>query len=168
MPNDSKARSHITSYDSGYKHSLEHFIDEVRGLPMSKTRPKILVVDNEAAITSTLAAILRMHGYDTATASSGEEAVQVARSFRPDCIVSELTMRTMNGIEAAIELSRALPWCKVLLVSGNAGYGDLLEKARAQGFDFELLLKPVPPAELLERISQILPSSPDQNRNFAA
>ena len=80
--------------------------------PMGNTRPKVLVVDDEAAITSTLSAILRMHGYDTATASSGEEAVEVARSFRPDCIVSEMMMKTMNGVEAAIEISRALPFAR--------------------------------------------------------
>ena len=71
---------------------------------MGNTRPKILVVDDEAAITPTLAAILGMHGCETATVSSGEEAIKVARSFRPDCIVSEVMMKTMNGIETAIEI----------------------------------------------------------------
>ena len=123
---------------------------------MRSTRPKILVVDDERAIASTLATILENRGYETATAYSGEEAVQVARSFQPDCIVSDITMGAMNGVDAAIEILRALPYSKVLFVSGNASYGDLLEKARARGFDFEILVKPVPPPVLLERISQIL------------
>jgi CheY-like chemotaxis protein len=118
---------------------------------------KILVIDDERAIATTLAAILDYRGYETAQAHSGEEAVQVARSFQPDCIVSDVVMGpAMNGIEAAIEIVRTLPHCKILLVSGNAGYGDLLQEARANGYDFEILLKPVPPAELLERIEQIL------------
>ncbi len=123
---------------------------------MLNKRQKILVVDDERAITSTFAKILEYRGYETATAYSGEEAVQVAYSFQPDCIVSDVMMGELNGVDAAIEISLALPWCKVLLVSGNAGYGDLLEKARAQGFDFELLLKPVPPAELLLKIGRTL------------
>ncbi len=136
---------------------------------MGDTRPKILVVDDEAAITLTLAAILGMHGYETATASSGEEAVKVARSFRPDCVVSEVMMKTMNGVEVAIEILRALPFCKVLFVSSNtAGDDALLEKARARRFNFDALEKPAPPPELLARISQLLSDSPDQNRNFAA
>ncbi len=128
---------------------------------MLNKRQKILVVDDERAIASTLATILENRGYETATTYSGEEAVQTACSFRPDCLVSDVFMGAMNGVEAAIEVSRALPWCKVLLVSGNAGYGDLLEKARAKGFDFELLLKPVPPAELLLKIGRALLHSAD-------
>ena len=123
---------------------------------MLNKKQKILVVDDERAISSTLATILEERGYETTTANSGEEAVEVASSFQPDCLVSDVMMGAMNGVEAAIEISRALPWCKVLLVSGNAGYGDLLKKARAQGYDFELLLKPVPPAELLLKIARTL------------
>ncbi len=129
---------------------------------MLNKRHKILVVDDECAIAETLARILEYRGYETATAYSGEEAVQLARSFQPDCIVSDIVMGAMNGVEAAIEVSLALPCCKVLLVSADAGYGDFLEKARAKGFDFELLLKPVPPAELLLKIARILLHSADQ------
>ncbi len=117
---------------------------------------KILVVDDERSIAATLARILEYRGYETAKAYSGEEAVQMACSFQPDCIVSDVMMGAMNGIDAAIEILRTLPYCKVLFISGNAGYGDLLENARAKGFDFEIMLKPVPPPELLARIEQIL------------
>jgi CheY-like chemotaxis protein len=74
----------------------------------------------------------------------------------------------MNGIDAAIDILRSLPYCKVLFVSGNAGYGDLLEKARAKGFDFEVRLKPVPPPELLARIAQILSDSDFQTKERTA
>jgi len=126
---------------------------------MPHERYKILVVDDERAIAVTLARILIGRGYETAMAFSGEEAIETARSFHPDCIVSDVTMGAMNGIDAATEVLRALPYCKVLFISGNAGYGDLLEDARAKGFQFDVLLKPVPPAELLERIAQILSDS---------
>jgi CheY-like chemotaxis protein len=66
-------------------------------------------------------------------------------------------MGAMNGVEAAIEILRALPKCKVLFISGNAGYRDLLKEARAAVFNFEVLEKPIPPPELLGRISQLFP-----------
>ena len=126
---------------------------------MPNKKSKILVVDDERGIASTLAAIFESQSYETAMANSGEEAVQVASVFLPDCIVSDVMMGAMNGIEAAIEILGVLPRCKVFFVSGNADYGDLLEEARAKGFDFELLLKPVPPPELLARLEQICWSS---------
>lgn len=118
-------------------------------------RHKILVVDDERAIVSLRATILRSEGYEAATAFSGEEAVRVACSFHPDCIVSDISMGAMNGIEAAIEILGGLPECKVLFVSGNARCRDLLGDAIAKGFRFEILSKPVPPRQLLDRISQI-------------
>jgi DNA-binding NtrC family response regulator len=129
------------------------------GNVMRSTRAKILVVDDEGGIRLTLAVILALHGYETATAFSGEEAVKVASSFHPDCIVSDLKVGTMNGIEAATEILAVHPQCKVLLISGNACYGDLLEDARVKGFNFEVLLKPVPPPDLLAKISQMLSNS---------
>ncbi len=129
---------------------------------MLNKRHKILIVDDERAIASARAMILESQGYETATAYSGEEAFQVACSFHPDCIVSDIMMGAMNGVEAAIEIAGVLPQCKVLFISGNVGYGDLLEKARAQGFNFEALSKPVPVPELLSRISHICRQSPDQ------
>jgi CheY-like chemotaxis protein len=136
-----------------------------RETAMRNKRHKILVVDDEHVIASTLATILGYQGYDTATAYSGEEAIQVACSFQPNFILSDVMMGAMNGVEAAIEILRTLPKCKVLFISGNAGYPELLGNARAKGFNFEVLAKPIPPPELLAKISQILfcrPAQPEQ------
>jgi hypothetical protein len=45
-----------------------------------------------------------------------------------------------------------LPACKILLFSGQAATADLLEKARAQGHQFEILAKPVHPQDLLAKL----------------
>jgi CheY-like chemotaxis protein len=128
---------------------------------MLNKRHKILVVDDEQAIASTLATILEYQGYETATANSGEEAIKVACSFQPNFILSDVMMGTINGVEAAVEILHTLPKCKVLFISGNARYRDFLGNARAEGFNFEVLEKPIPPPELLGRISQILSYRPD-------
>jgi CheY-like chemotaxis protein len=129
-------------------------VPQIRRMAVHKHR--ILVVDDERAIASTLAAIFESQSYETATAYSGEEAIHVAGSFHPDFIVSDVMMGAMNGIEAAIEILSVLPQCKVLFISGNATYGDLLGDARARGFKFEVLQKPVALPELLTRISEVL------------
>jgi CheY-like chemotaxis protein len=130
-------------------------------------RHKILVVDDENAIASTLATILGFQGYETAIAYSGEEAIQVAGLFQPDFILSDVMMGAMNGVEAGMEILRTVPQCKMLFISGNADYQDFFEKATEAGFNFEILEKPIPPPELLGRISQILSYRPHQTEQLA-
>jgi CheY-like chemotaxis protein len=133
-----------------------------------ETRTRILVVDDEPTITLTLTAILEDEGYETATANSGEEAVRVACSFRPGFLLSDIEMGAMDGIEAAKEILRFLPYCKVLFVSGHAAYEEVLRGEKEQGFNFEFLNKPIPPVELLEKISQVLSCNAEATRKEAA
>jgi CheY-like chemotaxis protein len=117
---------------------------------------KILVVDDEPSILSTLSAILGAQGYETASAISGEEAIRVACSFEPDFILSDVAMGGINGVEAVIRILEFQPHCKVLFFSGHTLCQDLLTHSRKQGFDFEILAKPVSPVELLRKISHVL------------
>lgn len=135
---------------------------------MPPKRSKILVVDDERAIASLRAAILDSQGYETATAYSGEAAIQLAGSFRPDCVVSDIVMQAMTGVEAAMEILSFLPECKVLFISGNAGYNDHLGKAHAMGFHFEVLDKPVTPLEMLAKVANLLSDPADSMRKPAA
>ena len=73
-------------------------------------------------------------------------------SFQPDMLISDVIMTGMTGIEAAIITRQRLPSCKILLFSGQAATADLLEKARAQGHEFEILAKPVHPTDLLAKL----------------
>ena len=123
---------------------------------MPDKKQRILIVDDEPQLASTLQIIFENNGYEAIVAYSGEEAVEVAGSFQPDCIVSDVEMRAMNGIEAAIKILEVLPQCKMLFISGNAAYGDWLGNTRAKEFDFEILSKPVPLSELLEKVSILL------------
>jgi CheY-like chemotaxis protein len=61
-------------------------------------------------------------------------------------------MFDLNGIEAAIRIRALLPQIKILLFSGQAATADLLERARSQGYEFEILAKPVHPQDLLSRL----------------
>lgn len=115
-------------------------------------KPRVLVVDDEQVIADTLAKILDLNGYDASAVYTGTAAVESARSMKPDLVISDVIMPDMNGIEAAISIRGFLPACKILLFSGQAATADLLENARAQGHEFEILAKPVHPSDLLAKL----------------
>jgi CheY-like chemotaxis protein len=116
------------------------------------TKPRVLVVDDERVIADTLAIILNQGGFDAAAVYTGTDAVERAGKEKPDLVISDVIMPDMNGIEAAIRIRQMLPGCKILLFSGQAATADLLEKARLQGHEFEILAKPVHPQDLLAKL----------------
>jgi CheY-like chemotaxis protein len=118
----------------------------------SPTRPRVLVADDEQVIANTLVIILNQAGFEARAVYSGEKAIEALEEFQPDMLISDVIMTGMTGIEAAIEVRNRLPKCKILLFSGQAATADLLERARAQGHEFEILAKPVHPTDLLAKL----------------
>jgi len=121
-------------------------------MTVKTAKPKVLVVDDERVIADTLAIILNQNGFDASAVYTGTAAVEHARSVKPDLIISDVIMPDVNGIEAAITIRKMLPGCKILLFSGQAATADLLESARAQGHEFEILAKPVHPQDPLAKL----------------
>jgi CheY-like chemotaxis protein len=120
--------------------------------PVAKAKPRVLVADDEQVIANTLAIILNQVGFEARAVYSGEKAVESLDTFQPDMLISDVIMTGMTGIEAAIATRKKRPSCKILLFSGQAATADLLEKARAEGHEFEILAKPVHPTDLLAKL----------------
>jgi DNA-binding response OmpR family regulator len=112
----------------------------------------VFVVDDEVVIAQTLATILNQSGFKASAFDRPETAIAACAEQAPHLLISDVAMPGMTGIELAIHFRKAHPECRVLLFSGQASTADLLEKARAQGYDFDLLAKPVHPADLLARL----------------
>jgi len=125
-------------------------------MPESRQQPYVFVVDDEEVIASTLTMILRLQGGFRARAFSKPlEALEAARLEAPDLLISDVVMPLLSGIELAIKVKELCPDCKILLFSGQASTAHLLEAAQANGYNFDLLLKPVHPADLLIRIRDL-------------
>lgn len=124
----------------------------IEDMTNGNTKPKVLVADDEQVIANTLAIILNQAGFEARAVYSGENALETVDAFQPNMLISDVIMTGMTGIEAAIQIRQKLPQCKVLLFSGQAATADLLEKARAQGHEFEILAKPVHPTDLLAKL----------------
>lgn len=118
------------------------------------SKPRVLVVDDERVIADTLSIILNKNGFDASAVYSGSAAVSRAQEIKPELVISDVIMDDMNGIEAAIRIRELLPRCKILLFSGQAATADLLEKARKEGHEFEILAKPVHPQDLLAKLKR--------------
>ncbi|MDE3201267.1 MAG: response regulator [Acidobacteriota bacterium] len=118
----------------------------------TQSKSKVLVVDDERVIADSLAMIMNQSGFEARSVYSGEKALETAAEFKPDMLITDVIMADLNGIDAAIKMRAMLPSIKILLFSGQAATADLLEKARTQGYEFEILAKPVHPQDLLSRL----------------
>jgi CheY-like chemotaxis protein len=129
-------------------------------------RPFIVVVDDEKRIADTLALILDSKGYSAEAAHDGESALEICRRRTPDLVLSDVVMPGMNGIELAIAVSQQFRDCHILLFSGQADTAAILEDAKRQGYDFELIAKPLHPEELVRKIKDLI-GPPDARRRLA-
>jgi len=118
---------------------------------------KILVVDDEPVIADTLVDILNGEGHEALSVSDGVAAVKWAGMVVPDVVLADVIMPRMDGIEAAKAIMKLVPNCRIILFSGQAASTDLLTKARADGYSFEVLAKPLNPEALLEKLKSSPP-----------
>jgi len=120
---------------------------------MDPSKPLVYVVDDERVIAETLAMILSQAGFTAYAFQDPRMALAAAKAnSSPNLLITDVLMPEMSGIDLAIEFHRDYPRCKVLLFSGQSATANLLEAARGQGYEFELLQKPIHPADLLAKL----------------
>ena len=110
-----------------------------------------LVVDDNRDFAENLAEILRDRGDDVAVASSGREAVALARARRFDAVLTDMRMPFMGGAEVVHEVRRGDPGVPAMVITAHVG-DDALEAARREGL-LAVLPKPVDVERLLELLA---------------
>ncbi len=117
-------------------------------------KAKILLVDDEPAITSNLVPFLQRAGFDVAVAADGEEALSQVAGFEPDLIVLDVLMPRLDGRETLRHLRQSGNWTPVVLLTQ---VGESTERAMAleEGAD-DYLNKPFDPHELVARIRAVM------------
>ena len=118
---------------------------------------KILIADDNTDSATTLSIMLEMLGNEVRVACDGEQAVALAREFRPDAVLMDIGMPKMNGYDACARL-RGMNETKRAFMVALTGWGQQEDKdrSRAAGFDHHLV-KPVEPA-MLESLIAGMPS----------
>jgi DNA-binding response OmpR family regulator len=117
-------------------------------------KSKVLLVDDENAITTNLAPFLERAGYIVEVAANGEDALLKVPAFSPDLIILDVLMPKLDGREALRRLRQADNWIPVILLTQ---VGEAAERAMAleEGAD-DYLNKPFDPHELVARIRAVL------------
>ena len=118
---------------------------------------RVLIVDDERVIADTLRAIFSNEGYSARAAYSAEDALPLIAEWNPQIVIIDVRLPGMNGIDLAVIMKAQFPHCNSLLFTGDGSVAYLHELARQQGHDFELLAKPIPPGELLNRVAGYFP-----------
>ena len=117
--------------------------------------PTVLVVDDEEIVANTTVEILNMAGFCAFVAYDGQMALELTAKFRPDILLTDVVMPGMNGVELAVAIANSQPNTRILLISGQAGTIDMLEKARHDGHNFEVVAKPIHPVKLIEHLKKL-------------
>jgi DNA-binding response OmpR family regulator len=117
-------------------------------------RPKVLLVDDESAITDNLAPFLERTGFEMSVAADGEQAMVKIAASAPDLIILDVMMPKLDGRQVLRRLREAGNWTPVILLTQ---VGDSTERAMAlqEGAD-DYLNKPFDPHELVARMRAVL------------
>jgi CheY-like chemotaxis protein len=115
----------------------------------------VLVVDDYADTLEMLSVALEIAGYGVLLATSGDDALRMARSHHPAAVVMDIFMPGMDGIEATRQLRAEPDLASIPVVAhtaqpwGLAGIEDLFDA---------ICMKPCPPTELIALLGQALES----------
>jgi two-component system KDP operon response regulator KdpE len=112
-------------------------------------KPKILVVDDESQITRVLRTSLSTHGYDVRIANDGEAGLTIFQEWKPDLVITDLSMPKMTGIEVC-ENIRDHSQVPIIILSVK-GEDKIKVDALDKGAD-DYVTKPFSINELLARI----------------
>lgn len=116
------------------------YMDEITG--------RILVIDDEAIVRDSIVAYLEDSGFDVIQAENGSDGVACFNSQRPDIVLCDLRMPSMDGLAVLKQINAKDPNTPFIVVSGAGVMADVVEALRLGASDY--LIKPIIDLEVLE------------------
>ncbi len=113
---------------------------------------QLLLVEDEASVREAFALRLSDHGYLVQTASSGEEALGLLRTYEPDILVLDLVMPNLTGLDVLARVKQTSPNLLVILVTARGTVKDAVEATKLGAFDF--VAKSIDMEDLLHALSR--------------
>jgi two-component system response regulator HydG len=103
--------------------------------------PRVLVIEDDAAMRAALEVRLKSWDFDVRSASDGAQGQDLAEEFEPDIVVTDLVMPELSGLELLRALKQENPHRHVVLVTAEGGIEDAVEAMKHGARDF--LTKPL-------------------------
>ncbi|WP_022918168.1 MtrAB system response regulator MtrA [Ruania albidiflava] len=110
---------------------------------------RVLVVDDDAALSEMIGIVLQSEGYETAFCSDGAKAVEAYRAEQPDLILLDLMLPGMDGIEICRRI-RAESGVPIVMLTAKGDTADVVQGLEAGADDY--MAKPAKPTELVARV----------------
>ena len=122
----------------------------------------VLVVDDQAAVRTSISGLLRKHGYLVLSAGSAKEGLQLVRDHPKTIhlVITDVEMPSMNGQEMANRIRAVEPQLKVLFLSGHTR-NSLLRKSFLEGRE-HFLRKPFEVPRFLSLVDELIAPSSDE------
>ena len=121
--------------------------------------PNVLVVDDDRSIRDALERGLRLEGFEVTAVASGEEALAVADSDRPDVMVLDVGLSGIDGVEVVRRVRAAGNDVPICILSARVEVGDRVTGLEAGADDY--LVKPFVLEELVARLNALLRRRPE-------
>jgi len=115
---------------------------------------KILVVDDEEALRTVLAAELEGEGYQVTTAADGQEAINILGPSIFDLILLDIKMPNVDGFEVLKFVKERHPATKIIMLTGFADLKNAIESKKLGAEDF--VSKPYDLVDLLTTVERVL------------
>ena len=131
---------------------LEPTVSSLR--PLQQNRGRILVVDDEAAVASTIKRALKRGGYDVNSCSGGQAALAVYQPHTFDLVLLDMMMPDLDGVEVLRRLRSSDATARVVIMTGHAP--ESIQTRLLEFPDVTVLSKPFLPNELLKKVREIL------------
>ncbi len=118
--------------------------------------PTVLVVEDDPVILRLLEVNFELEGFEVLLAHDGEEGIEMARTHKPDLIISDIMMPKTSGLElvTALKADSATGTIPIILLSAKAQTGDVKLGMEAGADDY--VTKPFEPLELVDRVNALL------------
>jgi DNA-binding response OmpR family regulator len=117
----------------------------------------VLIADDEEKLTSIVASYLHNSGFETLVAHEGQTALALFREGKPDCVILDINMPGLDGLEVARSIRKESS-TPIIFLTAQASEADTIVGLELGADDY--VAKPFSPRELVSRVRAVLRRSP--------